>query len=423
MVFQVLIALCCLMPANALQSPHSGRGSHIVSGFMPGTEHRVPVAVGSQQAFRFGEADHPGPEQVQGSFAIGAMNPSGVRGKEGLMTELGQGIWCVAETQLSSVTAQSASKTVRHLAALQNRQVRTFHGAPAPLRTHSAWAGSWTGVMSIADFPSRKLNLAWPEDVVASGRVLPVFHDVAGMPITGVVFYGYPTSSSHPAACHATDSLLQGVTRDLIHGRTGPRYVAGDFNQAPRSLLEVRQWEECGWVEIQIHASMHWGWEPRPTCKGATQRDLIYVSPELAALCIGVSVENMFADHALVKAQFQGLGFYLRSSPGMRSMLLPGMRRLAPPLLLHKPPRIGIVLLQRILRPRWQITSGPAQALLFPVRVLGGLRAHSHASRPRRPHWQSLAGQGKSPWHPIWWATKCFCGLSSFVGFRVWFTL
>ena len=101
------------MPANALQSPHSGRGSHFVSGFMPGTEHRVPVAVGSQQAFRFGEADHPGPEQVQGSFAIGTMNPSGVRGKEGLITELGQGIWCVAETQLSSVTAQSASKTMR----------------------------------------------------------------------------------------------------------------------------------------------------------------------------------------------------------------------------------------------------------------------------------------------------------------------
>ena len=76
-------------------------------------------------------------------------------------------------------------------------------------------------MMSIADSPSRKLNLAWPEDVVASGRVLPVFHDVGGMPVTGVVFYGYPTSSSHPAACQATDSLLQGVTRDLIHGRTG----------------------------------------------------------------------------------------------------------------------------------------------------------------------------------------------------------
>ena len=81
--------------------------------------------------------------------------------------------------------------------------------------------------------------------------------------------------------------------------------VAGDFNQAPRSLLEVRQWEECGWVEIQTHACMHWGWEPRPTRKGATRRDLIYVSPELAALCVGVSVENMFADHALAKAQFQ----------------------------------------------------------------------------------------------------------------------
>ena len=84
--------------------------------------------------------------------------------------------------------------------------------------------------------------------------------------------------------------------------------MAGDFNHAPGSLMEVKQWEECGWVEIQTHACVHWGWQPKPTCKGATQRDLIYVSPELAALCTGVSVVDMFADHALVTAQFQAPG-------------------------------------------------------------------------------------------------------------------
>ena len=137
------------------------------------------------------------------------------------------------------------------------------------------------------------------------GRVLPVFHQVGELPVTGAVLYGYPSGQTHPQAREATNDLLIGITRDIVLGRTGPRYVAGDFNHCPESLDEVRIWQMHGWTEIQTLANVLWQWEPQPTCKGVTQRDLLWVSPELAALCAGVSVHASFADHAMLLAKFR----------------------------------------------------------------------------------------------------------------------
>ena len=217
---------------------------------------------------------------------------------------MGEGIWCLSETQLSHVTMPACSRALRSLARQQGRQLRFHHGDVAPIRQNSQWAGSWTGVLTASDFPSQTLRVPLPAGIQESGRLLFTFHDVAGLPITGATIYGYRTSASHPRAREATNNLLASVTRQLVYGRQGPRFVAGDFNHHPHELSEIQQWLSEGWVEVQSFAARLWGQPIVPTCKGATQRDLIYISPELAAMCSQVSTFQCFAEHDTVVASF-----------------------------------------------------------------------------------------------------------------------
>ena len=249
---------------------------------------------------RYGEADHPGPGQETCTFRLGTSNPSGLRTKEGVLTDWGEGIWCLAETQLSASTQPTSAKAIKHFARLQGRNVRVHAGGPAPVRAHSLWAGAWTGVLTASDYPSRSLRLDWPVGVYESGRVLATFHDVNGLLLTGAVIYGYPAGSTYPQARAATDDLLKSITTHLVYGRQGPRFVAGDFNHDSANLDEIRHWEANGWVEAQSLALMQWGQPVQPTCKHSTQRDLIFLSPELAQLCRAVQVTEDFVDHATV---------------------------------------------------------------------------------------------------------------------------
>ena len=256
--------------------------------------------LGFRQGHRYGEARHPGPDSEHGLFTISTPNPSGLRSKESLVADWGPGIHNFSETQLSVITQPSVARQLRFCAKQQGRQLRVHVGAPAPIRSGSRWAGTWTGVLVASDFPGRTVTTNWPNDILESGRLLPTYHDVHGVPLTGVVVYGYPSGTTFPKARAATDDLLAHVTRDIVLGRQGPRYVAGDFNHSAESLEELALWKASGWVEAQSLASARWGQEILPTCKGATQRDFVFLSPELAALCKAVAVQDHFADHSSI---------------------------------------------------------------------------------------------------------------------------
>ena len=49
--------------------------------------------------------------------------------------------------------------------------------------------------------------------------------------------------------------------------------------------------------------------EPQPTCKQATQRDLIFLSPEMLDWCSEARVDSLFADHSAAQARFQAPAF------------------------------------------------------------------------------------------------------------------
>ena len=251
---------------------------------------------------RVGEASNPGPP---GIISIGSSNPGGLRGKEDLLLEWGPGIWALSETQLSAVTQVTCSKTLRFKAKELQRNLRIHHGAPAPLRTSSSWAGTWTGVVQTSDFPSISLTVPWTEGAYGTSRVQIVQHMVCGQPVTVCNVYGYSPSPLFPDARARTDRLLRDFSREVILGRKGIRIVCGDFNHSFSSLSEVDLWVREGWVECQDAAWQRWQQPPAATCKHSTRRDAVFLSPEAASLLESVQVFNCFADHATVVANLR----------------------------------------------------------------------------------------------------------------------
>ncbi len=258
------------------------------------------IEASSSTFFPWGEALNPGPissdyDLIRFSFS----NPSGLRSKEGHLVDLGSGIHSISESQLSSVTQLSCSAQLRQLARAQGRHLRVHMGAPAPLRSNSTWAGSWTGVATISDFPSQEVKLPFPAER-ASGRLLVTQHFIGSVRFLHTVIYGYPLGPTWPAAKTLNDSLLKVITQEVVLGAQGPRLVGGDFNMGPHDSAEFDLWRNLGWISAQELGLQMFGIEPKPTCKGQTEVDLIWLSPEAASLCRDVSVQDVYREHATV---------------------------------------------------------------------------------------------------------------------------
>ena len=212
----------------------SGSGGHPWEGNH--NRHAVCFATAANdrhhaRPYRIGEAHNPGPTwplpPTEELLAVGTTNPSGLNGKEDLQIQQGPGIWHLAETQLSHVTGP----IVRSKLAQQQRQVRCIEGAPAPLRAHSHWAGSWTGVLIATDLPARPLTLPWDAGVFETGRVTTARHIFDGVPITTTAVYGFPPGPTYPDARALTDRLLATITREIV---VGPRSPGGGWRLQPR---------------------------------------------------------------------------------------------------------------------------------------------------------------------------------------------
>ena len=252
-------------------------------------------------AFRFGEADHPGPSA---NFFVSTSNPSGLRSKESHYSDWGFGVHCFAETQLSAVTLASSRRQFQLCAKATGRHARVTAGAPAALRVNSHWAGTWTGVLQVSDLPCCPFNVDWPSGLFETGRVMISQHFHESLPITVAAVYGYPQGPTWPDALPRTEQLLSSLTRDVVLGSRGFRVICGDFNHDHSCLHQCQLWRSCGWVEAQDLAHMVWGTVPQPTCKHATQRDFVWLSPEAAAYCVQVQLIDVFQEHSTLIAGF-----------------------------------------------------------------------------------------------------------------------
>ena len=249
---------------------------------------------------KVGEADNPGPH----TFRFGTSNPSGLRGKEQFLLDHGAGIWHLAETQLSSVTQASSRVAIQRLGRQLGRQVRVHMGAPAQLRPGSNWAGAWSGTLIASDFASTTVSLPWADGAFQTERVCVAQHAVGGLAVLSACVYGYCSGPTHPDALDRTNRLLTTLTEELVLGRSGVRIIAGDFNQNPGALEQISVWIQAGWVQCQDWAKQLWNQEPVMTCKHATRRDMVYMSPEAASLRQAVMVFDTFQEHSTVAVDF-----------------------------------------------------------------------------------------------------------------------
>ena len=245
---------------------------------------------------RVGEAVQPGPQEVWG---LGCLNPNSLLGKSMQIQSLPTGIWCVSESSLSSEGVH------RCKAELQStpQKFRLIPGHPAPLRNpkSSSIGGKQVGVAFLSSFPTRSIDAGWNPEMYASSRLAGARFFVHGQWISGGVCYGYAYRSHTPEVQLATNALLSQLTSQIVHGSSGPRFCAGDWNQPPDVLEEPKIWEQQGFLDLQTWAFQKFGIRPSVTCKGSTRKDFCFISPELQQLLLSVHLDSsLFSDHAVL---------------------------------------------------------------------------------------------------------------------------
>lgn len=255
---------------------------------------------------RIGEAKNPGPQSTT-ELQIGCFNPSGVQGKAGtinLLPRKAANIWAISETHL---TQAGASKFNREL-KFHCKHFHTQLGSPVPHRSAavSSIGGKNLGTGFITDCATRPMSATWEKQTWEQCRFHISCFQVGHRWIQGAVIYGHSFQSNTTATRLDTESICQIVSERLIAQSSGLRFIAGDFNQGHGELESMRRWEQMGWVNLQIWARDHLGIPIRPTSKGSTPIDHLYLSPELAVYLRDIQVDDTyFADHAILAATLE----------------------------------------------------------------------------------------------------------------------
>ena len=252
---------------------------------------------------RLGEARNPGPFE---EFTIGAANPAGLLHRAPCLLELPRGVWHLSETQLSEVGVSTFRQSLGACSNSVGRSLRCVPGHPVPTRSHDSDAGSWSGVMIVADSPLREVQVPWRGHEHSSSRVVVASSFFGQMQITSAAAYGAPKSPSFRNPLKITEDILLTLTEEIIDGSHGPRVIAGDLNLDLSESSLFQYWESCGWKELQQFAYERWGQEISMTCKSTTRRDYVWVSPELLPLLCEVKLDHqMFPDHSVLWGVFQ----------------------------------------------------------------------------------------------------------------------
>ncbi|CAK9082890.1 Retrovirus-related Pol polyprotein from type-1 retrotransposable element R2, partial [Durusdinium trenchii] len=236
---------------------------------------------------------------------MGSTNPSGLSRRVSEVMQLPPGIWSFSETQLTEQGFRSFASQARHLAKEQGRQLRIHSGAAAPPRFLGSAAGAWTGVLTMSDFPQQLVHPQWKGAEFESGRLLMNTVHIGGLTLTGSTLYGPANSPTWKQPLSLLSELIDTVTEEIVLGRSGLRYVAGDFNCDRMQLPQFHEWYRRGWRELQQVAYDRWQQPFQPTCKASTQRDFFWASPELLQRLQQVEVwHDLFPDHSVVVGHF-----------------------------------------------------------------------------------------------------------------------
>ena len=251
---------------------------------------------------RYGEALHPGPAE-ETLFHLGTVNVAGATNKIEAISELPFGHWGLTEAHLTEVGIRSFRSSFVGSRRCNNRLGKLAFGAPVPPRSLESTAGTWAGTLSASDLPIRLLRSSGDSLPYLSGRLHYVSLMVNGIQITGACLYGAAQGPTYADAVQITTDIQQDVSDTLFRAHQGPRFIMGDFNTQLMETLPTQQWYDAGWREIQQHLNEKMQRPILPTCKKATTRDFVWISPELLPFVVdGGILEDLFPDHDPVYA-------------------------------------------------------------------------------------------------------------------------
>ena len=147
------------------------------------------------------------------SLAVGTSNPSGLRRKEPILAGLGPGI----SVKSSFLRSRSSVQERRFGHWANTSTVTSAYTRPgrSSAASNSEWAGSWSGVLTLSDWPSRQLSIAMQPGVYETGRIHLVQHVVNGLPLLTTNLYGH--ASGQARACNIGGGT--GAQRSLHHLR------------------------------------------------------------------------------------------------------------------------------------------------------------------------------------------------------------
>ena len=289
----VLLDSCCVQ--SVVAESRVKRRPFVLSTIRTPTWYFVWIAL----ICRLGEATTPGPE-----WSIGVCNPAGLPGKAHLISQYDTDLWLISETHLSSQGFRTFQRDLKLEKSSLNWCVPGQHVQP---RSSTSDHGNWGGVAICSRHPTRALPHAFPANAVASSRLVCGTTCIGNLWISGVVMYGVPKGPTHPRARSNTDGLL-GVAIDRLQDIDGPKYLAGDFNHDLTDLTAVQRLEALGMIEIQDLFCSRTGVLPRPTCRGKTRRDFLFISHHLVQMFRGLIVDPLaWSDHASLIANFVGV--------------------------------------------------------------------------------------------------------------------
>lgn len=249
---------------------------------------------------RIGEARVPGPAAAE-TWSMGMCNPSGLQGKYHVLSSVDASILAVSETHLTKAASRHLAVSFR---SMRSRFKQVVTGFPMSPRTTASDAGGWAGVAFASEFPCRSMATAWPPDLYETGRIQFSAFFTPSSWVSGGVVYGYPEGRNHPNALVHTDRMLDFAFHRMSL-QPGPRFLGGDWNFTLDRLEIIPKLRAAGWVEVQDLFASLTGAPIQMTCKQATRKDFLWLSPELALAFRDLRVQSdVFADHSVLIASF-----------------------------------------------------------------------------------------------------------------------
>eukprot|EP00438_Fugacium_kawagutii_P007514 Skav231095 [mRNA] locus=scaffold2525:109735:114528:- [translate_table: standard] len=248
------------------------------------------------------------------------MNPTGLKGKGDMFQQLPLGTYSIQETHLSGRGIPLFRKELRW----KQSPYHITHGPPAPLQSESirAVGGKQTGVAVVSAYPTRVLGHDWDPQEYATARCLVTATQIQSHWVTIGTVYGYSDGHNRVDTQAHTNALLHRMGTRVVDGARGLRFLVGDWNQERPTIPQVDHWEAQGWEEAQHFAHRNWGYPVQATCKHATVKDHLYMSPEVLPYVKDVIVDWSYCpDHAVIQvilhdlAEPQALPYWKKVTP------------------------------------------------------------------------------------------------------------